>query len=141
MSSTDQSYGVVPVHFTDAARKYLLIQHHAGHWAFPKGHAEGDETPIESAKREFTEETGIWDFALWPEPAFTEAYSFRKKSGRLVHKTVTFYVGVVNDPTVWPQAEEVADYTWAGYDNTRARATFDEARALLDEVEAYLNKS
>jgi 8-oxo-dGTP pyrophosphatase MutT (NUDIX family) len=137
--SSDQSFGIVPVQFSDAGRQYLLIQHHAGHWAFPKGHAEGDESPIDAAKREFTEETGIWDFDVWPEPSFSESYTFRKKSGRLVHKTVTYFIAVVHDPTVWPQAEEVADYAWGPYAQTHQRATFDEARTLLDEIETHLN--
>lgn len=38
----------------------LLIKHvNSGHWSFPKGHVEGTETEVETAKREIKEETAI----------------------------------------------------------------------------------
>ena len=139
MTRRDHSYGLVPIWRDPASRQYLLIQHHAGHWAFPKGHAEPGESPAQAAKREFTEETGIEAFTFWGEPTFAETYHFRKKAGLLVEKTVTYFLGEVHAPTVTPQPEEVADYAWGSYEQTRKRITFDDARALLDQVEAYLN--
>lgn len=138
MRIEDYSYGVVPVDRQGEQRRYLLIQHHAGHWSFPKGHAEAGETPIEAARREFREETGIAAFTVRPEPTFAESYTFRKRSGKLVDKTVTYYIGEVHNPAVTPQADEVAAYAWDTYEATRQRCTFDEARQLLDRVEAYL---
>ena len=38
----------------------LLIKHiNSGHWSFPKGHIENNETETETAVREIKEETGI----------------------------------------------------------------------------------
>ena len=37
--------------------KVLLIKQTKGHWGFPKGHVEKDETEIETAIREVKEET------------------------------------------------------------------------------------
>ena len=39
--------------------KVLLIKQTKGHWGFPKGHVEKDETEIETAIREVKEETNI----------------------------------------------------------------------------------
>ena len=39
--------------------KVLLIKQTKGHWGFPKGHVEKDETEIETAIREVKEETGL----------------------------------------------------------------------------------
>jgi 8-oxo-dGTP pyrophosphatase MutT (NUDIX family) len=39
--------------------KYLLVKGFTGKWSFPKGHREKNESPIECAKREIYEETGI----------------------------------------------------------------------------------
>ena len=48
----ERSFGVVPVwKDVDGRVLFLLIQHHSGHWAFPKGHAHIGETDIEAALR------------------------------------------------------------------------------------------
>lgn len=54
-----RSYGVVP-RASDAQGKqiYLLLRAYAN-WDFPKGAADGDETPLQAATRELREETGI----------------------------------------------------------------------------------
>lgn len=38
---------------------YLVLQHTAGHWSFPKGHIEEGETETETAQREILEESGL----------------------------------------------------------------------------------
>ena len=38
---------------------YLLARHNGGHWSFPKGHVEKNETEKETALREIREETGL----------------------------------------------------------------------------------
>lgn len=141
-STTDFSCGVVPVWFSDQGPRYLLVQHNAGHWAFPKGHPEADETPIETARRELAEETGITRVALLAGPAFDERYRFTKRSGKAVDKLVTYYLGEV-DPdaaaSVVVQEEEVRAYEWGDAAQTRERLTFAEGRALFDEARAYLD--
>ena len=37
----------------------LVIRQNQGHWCFPKGHVENDETERETAVREVREETGV----------------------------------------------------------------------------------
>jgi len=121
---------------------FLLIQHHAGHWAFPKGHPEGDETPPETARRELTEETGLNDIKLWDAPAFEERYRFTKRSGKTVDKLVTYYLGQVSAAfggEVTVQAEEIRAFAWGNRKETTRRLTFAEGRALFDEVCAYLD--
>ena len=52
----------------------LLIRHRkGGHWSFPKGHVEGTETEVETAKREIKEETAI-DVLI--DPTFRETVSY-----------------------------------------------------------------
>lgn len=40
-------------------RKYLMVRHGTREWEFPGGRMEGYENPLETAMREFTEETGL----------------------------------------------------------------------------------
>lgn len=133
----DASCGVVPVHVEDGTRRYLLIQHHAGHWGFPKGHPNKGETPVEAARRELAEETGIAEAELLEAPVFEERYYFRVKDV-LVRKTVTYFIGLVADPAVTPQEEEIADYAWGTFDETMARLSFKEGKRILKEAEAAL---
>lgn len=42
-----------------SGRRYLMVRHAQRAWEFPGGRSEGNETPLETAKREFTEETGL----------------------------------------------------------------------------------
>ena len=39
--------------------KVLLLQEVEGHWSFPKGHVENNETEIETVVREVKEETNL----------------------------------------------------------------------------------
>lgn len=134
----DYSCGVVPYRVVDGRREYLLVRHHAGHWAFPKGHPDDGETPLDTAAREFREETGITTGQPLASPAFEEQYVFIKRSGKKVRKRVTYYLCEV-EPTseVVVQPEEIVEYAWDGAAGTRRRITFEEGRELFDEVEAY----
>jgi hypothetical protein len=58
-----------------------------------------------------------------------------------VRKVVLYFVGQVSaGQSVRLQASEVSDFAWGDAEATRHRLTFDEGRALLDEVVAYLDR-
>lgn len=136
---TDHSYGVVPIRIRNGKREFLLIRHKSGgHWAFPKGHAEEGETPVQSARRELAEETGMRHVALRASPAFEESY-YTQKKGQWVDKTVTYYLGdALIDETIRVQAAEVSDYAWLPYDKALKRITYPASRELIQEVWAFL---
>lgn len=137
---TDFSCGVIPYRMKDGEREFLLIQHKAGHWAFPKGHPEDAEEHTETARRELEEETGLGHVALDEDHPFEEYYVFTKRSGKQVRKCVIYFLGeVVTDRALRIQISEVSDYAWGNAAKTRERMTFDEGRALLDEVLTYLS--
>jgi len=57
MMSNKQVYGCILV---SPHRKYLLVQgRSSGKWSFPKGHPHTDESPLDCARRELYEETGL----------------------------------------------------------------------------------
>jgi len=135
----DFSCGVIPYRVVDGQRQFLLIQHQAGHWAFAKGHPEKGESDLETARRELAEETGISQVEIDEQHPFDEHYTFIKRSGKQVSKRVTYFLGQVSaDQAIVLQEAEVSDYAWGDATQTRQRMSFDEGRALLDEVLAYL---
>ena len=42
-----------------SGRRYLMVRHSHRAWEFPGGRLEKDETPLDAARREFLEETGL----------------------------------------------------------------------------------
>lgn len=136
----DFSCGVIPYQMVDGERQFLLIQHKAGHWSFPKGHPEKGESDLETARRELEEETGIARVELDEDHPFKEKYKFTKRSGKRVKKKVLYFVGEVGPgQTIRLQEAEVSDYAWADAEQTLERMSFDEGRALMRDVLDYLD--
>lgn len=149
----DEAFGIVPIFATEPEHLFLLIQHQAGHWAFPKGHANPGESPMETARREFQEETGISDFQMLEEPSFAEHYSFVKreevvektvhytvaKPGEVIEKTVIYFLGFVNSMEVVLQEEEVQNSAWVSFEEATKLITFDENRRMFGKVKEYLD--
>ena len=83
-----QSAGILVYRIRDGALEVLLVHpggplwknKDAGAWGIPKGLFEPPESPLDAARREFEEETGI---AL--DGAFVALTPRRLKSGKLLH--------------------------------------------------------
>src|SRR5947209_1814980 len=58
-------------------------------WALPKGHPDGDETPLEAAAREVREETGV---EVKPIEELGEIQYTYERGGKEVNKRVTFFL-------------------------------------------------
>jgi 8-oxo-dGTP pyrophosphatase MutT (NUDIX family) len=136
----DQSFGVIPVRQYRGQFLFLLVQHHAGHWAFPKGHAERGESDIDAARRELREETGIAQVTLLEDLSLSETYFFRR-GPETVGKTVRYFLGLVKTRNVRIQAAEIKAYRWASYEQAMKLITFKESQRLLTEAHEYLEKN
>lgn len=148
----DEAFGIVPIFASKTDTLFLLIQHQAGHWGFPKGHADPGESALETAKRELEEETGIREYEVLEEPSFVEHYSFVQegkpssvkhysfaKEGEPIEKIVTYFVAFVNSMEVQLQAEEIQNSAWSSFEEAVKLITFDANRQVLREVKAYLD--
>jgi 8-oxo-dGTP pyrophosphatase MutT (NUDIX family) len=134
----DAAFGIVPVFHEGNDYQFLLIQHHAGHWGFPKGHADPGESPVQAACREFTEETGIADYQLLSDTSFAERYFF-KQNGQLVRKTVTYFTALAHSTIVQCQAAEIQSYAWLDFEAAIARLSFENSKQILRDVYQYLS--
>jgi bis(5'-nucleosidyl)-tetraphosphatase len=139
----DKSFGVVPLIQIDGEIKVLLV-HQISYrgdrfWIFPKGHAEAEESALETALREFREETGVTGVTLNTDKVFSVAYNFLHKDER-IEKTVDYYIGHCdNSKIAITQPHEVAELRWCSLDEAAQLLTHQNSRDVLREVRVFLN--
>ena len=92
----EHSCGIVLFH----ENKVLLLKYKGGgHWDFPKGHIENNESETETALRELKEETGISEVTLFSDFREIIEYSFRK--GRsTIKKQVIYFLGETEETNI-----------------------------------------
>lgn len=133
-----ESFGVIPVLRREGEEPLFLLVQHArgsGHWSFAKGGAEAGESPVETARRELREETGISEVDLVENRPLVEEYIYFK-DGKPFSKRVTFYLGLVSNERVIPARGEIQDCAWLPHTEALERLTHDEAKEVLRQ--AYL---
>jgi len=74
----EKSAGAIIFRKENNKNYFLLLHYPSGHWEFPKGHVEGNETEEETVKREIKEETGLDNIVLLAGFKKYIKYFFRK---------------------------------------------------------------
>lgn len=116
--------------------KVLVLQQTAGHWGFPKGHVEENETEIETAKREIKEETGI-EVDINSQYRYTEKYS----PAEGIEKEVIYFIANKLGGEIKPQEEEVIQIEWLGFEDALNILTYQNSKEILKKVwKEYFNK-
>lgn len=129
--------GIIPISYVE--RKVLMVRHPEGHWGFPKGHVEFDETELTAAKRELFEETGVsLNFVLDTERYKYTIVYFCNESGKRVKKIVTFFLGVTckTDVNLNPSFRE---YKWIALENLEEIELFEQYKQLLMKISPILH--
>lgn len=130
--------GIIPVSFI--SRKVLMIQHPEGHWGFPKGHIEFEETEITAAKRELYEETGIsLNFVLDTKKYRYTIVYLCKENERIVKKSVTFFLGITCNTDV-VLAPNFRDYKWIDLEDLDTMDLFEQYRQLLIRISPLIRR-
>ena len=109
--------------------KVLLIQQTKGHWGFPKGHMEKNETEIETAIREVKEETNL-DVNIYPNKRYTMEYVTDKG----ILKQVVFYIAKKVGGEIKVQESEVNTIKWLDFREALERITYDNTKELFKKV-------
>lgn len=138
-AAKDEAFGIIPILHHPEGNQFLLIQHWAGHWGFPKGHPEAGETPLTAACREFEEETGVQAYEVIEGATFLEQYYFTKDK-KTIEKTVIYFPAWVKSKEVTCQEKEIQNYCWLTFEAALEKLTFAQGKRLLRQVQAYLEK-
>lgn len=133
-----ESFGVIPFKKdADGVFRVLLILHSKGrHWGFPKGKPNPSETPLQSAKRELKEETGLDVVNLLKEQPLCEHYRFMHRRTP-IFKTVSYFPALV-EGDLQLQVEEIRDARWVSCEEAMQLLTYKEARHILSQSYALL---
>lgn len=132
----EKSCGAVIVTKETEEPKFLLIKHHnGGHWAFPKGHVEGNETEEETALREIMEETRL---TVELDTQFRHVVRYSPYEGTV--KDVIYFMAYASEQEIHKQDEEVLDSSWSNFEEALALVTYENDRTILQAAKDYLTK-
>lgn len=131
----EKSCGAIVYKVENELLKFLILEHNSGHFSFPKGHVEKDETEEETAIREIKEETNI-DVEI--DAGYRMISTYSPKEGIL--KDVIFFLAEAISNDVIPQEEEIKSINWYSYDDSLSVLTYDVDKELLKKAYNYLNK-
>jgi 8-oxo-dGTP pyrophosphatase MutT (NUDIX family) len=127
------------------SNKILLLKYSAnntqgegGHWDFPKGHVEQNETELETALRELEEETGISKVEIIADFRHSISYTFSRRS-ESISKEVIFFLASTVEKRVTLSHEHI-DYAWLDFNNALEKLTYENARQILKKVLPYIKK-
>ncbi|WP_228840673.1 bis(5'-nucleosyl)-tetraphosphatase [Candidatus Protochlamydia phocaeensis] len=129
----DYSFGIIPLRYSQQQWHVLLVQHQAGHWAFPKGHADAGESPQQAAERELYEETGLKVKKYLSQEDLIERYFFKVRQQRIC-KLVRYFIALVEGQVVIQEAEIQAS-RWLPLSEASQHVTFKEGKLLCQQVE------
>lgn len=114
--------------------EFLLVKSKEnGHWGFPKGHMEKDETEEQTAIREVFEETGLSVILL---DGFSTKIKYQLTENR--YKEVIFFIGVPLKGFVSIQYEEIEEFKWFKYEDINDVLTFKNSQQALMEAKEFI---
>lgn len=131
----EKSCGAVIYRISGEALEFLAIKSKInGHWGFPKGHMEKDESEKETAKREVLEETGLSIIIL---DEFRAEIKYKLEGDIL--KKVVYFIGITLEHSVSIQQEEIEEFRWQNFMDMFNLLTFETDRNVLLKVGNFLN--
>jgi len=120
---------------------YLLLKAKKGYWQNPQGGIDAGETPIQAARRETLEETGLEVVVLEGTEYFMEYDTERK--GKQIHTEITSYAARVDyvKPVVLSEEDGHTDFKWVKYNEALSLLTkYPEQIQIFEEVVSRINK-
>lgn len=134
----EKSCGAIVFYRSKQGIEFLLLHYGKGHWGFPKGHVEENETEEQTLMRELEEETGIKN--AWILPGFREEVNyFFRESNHPISKIVSFYLLESKTKEVRLSFEH-SEYEWLSFEKALERLSFKNTKELLKKANAFLRQ-
>ncbi len=134
----EKSVGAVVFKHSGKENRFLLLHYGAGHWGFPKGHVERNETEAQTLFREVAEETGLHNVELLRGFKHYTSYFFRRE-GSTVFKEVVFFLVKAGQGKVRLSHEHKA-FQWLPFEEAAKKLTFKNTRNMLRKANAFLQQ-
>src|SRR3989344_6593616 len=126
-----KSCGAV-VFIKDKEIKYLILQYGLGHWDFPRGLIEENETEQATALREIKEEVGLNNIEVIS--GFKEKLNiFFREKGELIIKEIIYFLVKSNDDKV-KLSYEHTNHEFLNYKNASEKLTFKKSKEVLKKA-------
>jgi ADP-ribose pyrophosphatase YjhB (NUDIX family) len=114
---------------------FVLVQEMSGAYSFPKGHVEGNETEMDTARREIFEETGLRPRFL---PGFMrqDEYDLAERPG--YRKRVTYFLAEFEGGALTPRPGEIRQILLLPYEQALSYFEHESTRRILSAAYAFL---
>lgn len=133
----EKSCGAIVFTRVNGQPKYVIVREQAGAYSFPKGHVEGDETEMQTARREIFEETGLC-------PAFlegfreTDEYDLKEKPG--TRKQVVYFLAEFGNEPLVPREGEIREIQLLPYEQALHFFEHESTRKIFAAAHAFLTE-
>lgn len=99
--------------------------------ALPKGHPEADETPVEAARREVEEETGL-EVELLGD--LGEVGYWYQRKGQRVAKRVVFFLFEFRSGSLEDHDHEIEEARWMPLEEARSALSYGGEREMVERA-------
>ena len=114
--------------------EFLLVYQNNGHYSFPKGHMEENETELETALREIKEETNL-DVEI--DSNFRTSIEYLLESKNVIKESV-YFVATPISFDLKNQEGEINECIWCSYEDTLDKLGFDNIKEVFRNAYDYI---
>jgi len=106
-------------------------------WSFPKGHVDKDETPLETAKREVYEETGIKDLNFVKKLG---TYVREVKGRSDIKKRMIIFLFTTKQDKIKPIDQDNPECKWFKINDVPDKLLYEEDKNFFLKIKDEINK-
>ena len=114
--------------------KFLLVYQNNGHYSFPKGHMENDETELETTIREIKEETNL-DVLVNTDFRISIEYLMEAKN---VMKEAVYFLATPISSKLKNQEGEIEFCDWYNYEDAMNLLEFDNIKEVFEKAYNFI---